>query len=121
MAGDPSNTDEDDGSSSDDGSRDPLLPPTPVEHYLRWIGEPQSYRLTRSLLLRLLGVVYLFAFLGLIKQGLPLIGHDGLTPADQLPRDFWAHPGIFAIDCSDSTLIVAAWLGLVLSIAVVLG
>src|SRR5205809_5563158 len=99
MVGDPSN--------DEDGSRDPLLPPTPVEQYLRWIGEPQSYRLTRSLLLRLLGVVYLFAFLGLVKQGLPLIGHAGLTPADQLTNDFWAHPGIFAIDCSDTTLMTA--------------
>ena len=41
-----------------------------------------TYHLTRFVLLRLLGFVYLFAFLSLATQVIPLIGHDGLYPAD---------------------------------------
>src|SRR5262245_5001262 len=42
----------------------------------------RTYWLTRFVILRLLGVVYLVAFLVLVRQALPLIGHDGLLPAD---------------------------------------
>ncbi len=41
-----------------------------------------TYWLTRFAILRLLGLVYLTAFLVAANQAVPLIGHDGLTPAD---------------------------------------
>ena len=49
-------------------------------------AEPQgnTYWLTRFLLLRLLGIVYLAAFLSLAVQVLPLIGAHGLLPATTL-------------------------------------
>ena len=47
------------------------------------LAEPQgsTYWLTRFLILRLLGIVYLAAFLSLAVQVLPLIGAHGLLPA----------------------------------------
>src|SRR6185503_14890564 len=89
-------------------------------------GPPRSYRLTRGLLLRLLGVVYLAAFLGLTRQVLPLIGSHGLTPVTQVLDELRARgdgfsdvPTLFWIDCSDTTLVVFAWIGLVLSLVAV--
>ena len=41
-----------------------------------------TYWLTRFVLLRVLGVVYLTAFLVAAHQAVPLIGHHGITPLD---------------------------------------
>src|SRR5262245_11092821 len=46
----------------------------------RLIATRPSYWLTRFAILRLLGLVYLVAFLSLARQVLALIGHDGLLP-----------------------------------------
>ncbi len=43
----------------------------------------QDYVITRFVLLRLLAFVYLIAFLCLVTQLRPLIGHSGLLPADR--------------------------------------
>ncbi|MEI7775804.1 MAG: lipase maturation factor family protein, partial [Verrucomicrobiota bacterium] len=51
-----------------------LAPPIP--------SSGPTYWLTRFVLLRLLGFVYLIAFLVAANQILPLIGHNGLLPAD---------------------------------------
>jgi len=95
-------------------------------------AEGVNYVLTRFVLLRLLGVVYAVAFAGLVLQQDALLGSDGLLPAraflDEL-RDaagstgqaFAALPTLFWLDGSDAALHAAAWLGLALSIAVVLG
>ncbi len=56
---------------------EPLL--SPWQQLTRYF-QPRDYVLTRWLVLRLLGVVYTFAFLGLVFQGLPLLGEHGLTP-----------------------------------------
>ncbi|MCA9673805.1 MAG: lipase maturation factor family protein, partial [Myxococcales bacterium] len=105
-----------------------VLAPTPLDRLRRWLGPPRAYRLTRSLLLRLLGVVYLFAFIGLTRQALPLLGSHGLTPAaaylDKLAglgRGFWDEPTLFWIDCGDGALTAAAWLGVVLAVIAVAG
>ncbi len=45
------------------------------------VPQARTYWLTRFVILRLLGVVYLAAFLSLALQVLPLIGADGLLPA----------------------------------------
>ena len=45
-----------------------LRVPTPWQTFLRWVGPPRDYVLTRWLILRLLGFVYVFAFLGLLFQ-----------------------------------------------------
>src|SRR5512139_3825412 len=102
--------------------------PSPIARLLAWVGPPREYRLTRWLLLRLLGVVYLFAFLGLVFQGPALLGSDGLTPvATYVERahtagwSLWDLPSIFYYGASDGTLQAFAWIGVVLSAAVVVG
>ena len=102
--------------------------PTPLEQLVTWIGPPRDYRLTRWLIFRLLGVVYLFAFLGIIFQGIPLLGSHGLTPigtyVDRLHEagaGFIDVPSLFMWNASDGAISGWAWLGLVLSIALVLG
>jgi hypothetical protein len=101
---------------------------TPLGALRRWLGPPRSYVVTRWLILRLLGVVYLFAFLGLVLQGLPLLGEHGLTPAaahvDGLRSTgttFWDVPSIFLFDASDGALRAWAIVGLALSAALVVG
>jgi len=92
----------------------------------------QTYVVTRFAILRLLALVYVVAFLVLVFQLQPLIGSDGLLPAtrflarlrgnfDSTPQAFAALPTLFWIDCSDQTLLAAAWLGLGLSLAALLG
>src|SRR6266404_6610452 len=54
--------------------------------------KPQ-YWLTRFVLLRLLGFIYFIAFLCAVKQIIPLIGHDGLLPADVYLQRLAAHFG----------------------------
>jgi hypothetical protein len=91
-----------------------------------------TYWLTRFAMLRLLGFVYLFAFLSLARQVLPLIGSLGLLPA----RDFLeratlglgsrgaaaaAIPSVFWLHLSDRTLVVLAWAGVALSLLVLAG
>jgi hypothetical protein len=91
-----------------------------------------SYWLTRFVILRLLGVVYFFAFLSLATQVLPLIGHDGLLPADQFlarvaesagsrTSAFFELPSVFWLGISDRALSVLSWLGVALSLLVVAG
>ncbi|HWA84807.1 MAG TPA: lipase maturation factor family protein, partial [Opitutus sp.] len=93
---------------------------------------PPSYWLTRFAILRLLGFVYLVAFLVAANQIVPLIGAHGLLPVDaffervratlgseavgfaRLPTLFWfAH--------SDGALLTAAWLGAAISAVVFAG
>ncbi|HEX3764639.1 MAG TPA: lipase maturation factor family protein [Kofleriaceae bacterium] len=92
------------------------------------LGPPRGYVITRWLVLRALGVVYLFAFLGIVWQGLPLLGEHGLTPAgayvEQLRdagQSFWDVPSLFVLDPSDAALRGWAIAGAVLSAALVLG
>jgi hypothetical protein len=96
------------------------------------IDDRRTYSRTRFLILRLLGLVYAVAFLILIRQQDPLIGSNGLLPADAFldrvrqalgstPAAALQIPTLFWLDCSDRALHVAAWLGLVLSVAVLLG
>lgn len=92
----------------------------------------RTYWLTRFLILRLLGLIYVVGFLTLVHQGIPLIGHDGLLPADQylerLDSQFGSRGNaflqvstIFWIDASDGFLITMSWVGLFLSLGVLFG
>jgi hypothetical protein len=95
--------------------------------------KPQSsYRLTRFLILRLLGLVYLVAFLVFVNQGPALIGHAGLTPADtyvarvahQLGSSWKAFeqlPSLFWFGISDGGMLAAGWIGVALSALVLAG
>jgi len=102
--------------------------PSPWQAFVRWVGPPRSYSLTRWLILRFLGFVYVFAFLGLIFQGPALLGSHGLTPVatyvDLLKGDgatFWDVPSLFMWGASDTSLQLWAYVGLALAIACMLG
>jgi hypothetical protein len=102
--------------------------PTPWQTFTQWLGPPRGYVLTRWLILRLLGFVYVFAFLGLIFQGPALLGSHGLTPiatyVDLLESDgitFSQVPSLFMWGASDGTFTLWAYLGLALAIACMLG
>jgi len=95
-------------------------------------GPQESYWLTRIVLLRLLGVVYLAAYLSLALQVLPLIGSHGLLPtASFLARvethvgdgasRFLSLPTVFWWGASDRVLVAGAWAGVAVSLAVALG
>jgi len=91
-----------------------------------------SYWLTRFVLLRLLGFIYLIAFLVAANQLVPLVGHNGLSPADlYLARGLqqvgspWAGvaalPTLFWFGISDSGLLTVSWIGLGLSALLLVG
>lgn len=110
------------------------LPPGPariprgIDKLAAWVGPPRSYRLTRSAILRLLGLVYLFAFLGLTRQILPLCGSHGLTPIAthldamrEADLGFWDAPSLFWWGASDGALIALAYVGVALSLVALAG
>ena len=91
-----------------------------------------DYRLTRFVILRLLGLVYAVAFLAAANQLVPLIGTRGLTPAwlylGQLHAHFGARhiamfhvPTLFWFGVSDQGLAIFAWIGFGLSLVVLAG
>lgn len=113
----------------------PQLQAASVAFWQRLTASPpasRSHWLTRFVFLRLLGLVYFFAFLSLAQQVLPLIGRHGLTPAhlflDRMSAPdgsafdaFLRLPTLFWIDASDATLVALAWVGTALSVVVVAG
>jgi hypothetical protein len=105
---------------------------TPLGWLRARLEEPPSYWLTRFWLLRLLGVVYFFAFLALVNQVVPLVGADGLLPIQPLLdagaeeygsawRAFWREPTVFWMGAPDGALVGLAWVGLGLSLVVAAG
>jgi len=91
-----------------------------------------SYWLTRFLVLRVLGLVYVAAFGSLAWQVLPLLGEHGLLPAASLLErmqagagsrlaGFLQLPTVFWLDASDPMLLGAALLGLALSLFLLFG
>lgn len=91
-----------------------------------------TYWLTRFVILRLLGLVYLVAFLTAAKQIVPLIGAKGLLPvgqfflasanrSDRPRRVLSARPSLFWWNHSDAALLATAWTGVALSAVVLCG
>jgi hypothetical protein len=107
-----------------------------------------TYWLTRFILLRWLGFVYLIAFFVAAQQLVPLVGANGLTPAPLFldgvrasagpvtyaPGSFDPQyhagstldclekiPMLFWFDCSDTALRVVPWIGVILAIVVLAG
>jgi hypothetical protein len=114
-----------------EGTLDQQPPQARVIEGAQHEGRPR-YWLTRFLILRLLGLVYLVAFLGLAFQARPLIGHHGLLPADlYLERvadhfgtrtdGFLQVPSLFWIGISDTALTALAWTGVGLSLLLLAG
>jgi len=91
-----------------------------------------TYWLTRFMILRWMGFVYVVAFYVAARQLVPLVGANGLTPATLFFQEikgqfgdslsgFMTLPSIFWIDCSDTWLRVVPWIGVVLSCFVLAG
>jgi hypothetical protein len=89
---------------------------------MSWFGAPQ-YWLTRFVFERALGVIYVVAFLTACNQFRPLLGEQGLLPVPRFVRRvrFRDAPSLFQLGYSDRLLLVAAWAGVLLGAAVVLG
>ena len=95
-------------------------------------GKKSSFQLSSIVFLRGLGFVYFVAFLCLYNDLIALLGSNGLLPAhlyiDQLHSHygdvstaFWETPSLFHFGISDSILQYSALLGLILSVALMLG
>jgi hypothetical protein len=82
-----------------------------------------NYWLTRDVFVRLLGFVYLIAFLCALNQARPLIGEHGLLPIAGFIHEvpFPKSPSIFYWLPKDWALAAAAWIGIALSCLVIAG
>jgi len=107
---------------------DDVRAPTPLDRLVAWLGPPRSYLMVRNAIVRLLGVIYVFAFLGILFQGLPLLGHHGLTPIDTYVDQLraagatvWDVPSLFMFDASDPAILAWAGVGLAIAVPVALG
>jgi hypothetical protein len=91
-----------------------------------------TYWLTRFVLLRLLGVIYAFAFLAAAQQLVPLIGEHGLLPVGAFldrviealgspTAGFLRLPSLFWLGHSDQALLAVSWVGFALSCVVAAG
>ena len=98
----------------------------------RGVEGRSTYRLTRSALLRGLGVVYVSAFGSLAVQLDGLIGSRGILPAAEFldragqvlgkgPTTYWRLPTLFWLDASDRALHGVCWGGLGLGVLVIAG
>ncbi len=95
-------------------------------------GTADTYWLTRFVLLRWLGLVYLVAFFAAARQLVPLVGADGLTPASLFISEVRDHfgstwaaflqlPMVFWFDSSDAALRIVPWIGVVLACVMLAG
>ena len=124
--------------SGDDGAAAGSAALAPLRRIADWFarddpfGTGSSQWLGRFVILRLLGVVYLMAFLTLVNQGPGLIGAHGLKPAAGFLDDvaaqlggrgagFRAVPTLFWLGAGDGAIAAAGWVGVVLSLFVVAG
>ena len=89
---------------------------------MTWLDAP-DYWLSRLVIERALGLVYLVAFLVVRNQFRPLLGERGLLPAPEFLKvvSFRQAPTIFHLRYSDRLLGAVAWTGIALSAALVAG
>jgi hypothetical protein len=91
-----------------------------------------SYWLTRALFFRLLGLVYVVAFLIIVNQWQPLLGSHGLLPAREVLdglaeaegrglSTFLRLPTLFLFDASDAAFRIGGYVGLALSLCLLCG
>ena len=79
--------------------------------------------LTRLLVQRGMAVIYLVAFIAVVRQFKPLLGENGLLPVPAYLRNitFRTAPSVFCWGYSDRMLTVAGWTGLLISSAALFG
>src|SRR5579885_1225111 len=86
-------------------------------------AEAPTYWLTRFWFQRGLGFIYFIGFLILVNQFRALCGARGLLPARLFLKrvDFWDAPSLFWINSSDGFFLALAVLGVLLSLAALIG
>src|SRR5437868_15004837 len=104
-----------------------------LTHIADWFAREDpagtGHWLARFIALRLLGLVYLMAFLTLVNQGPGLIGTHGLLPAADFLADFAAQlggrgagfremPTLFWLGAGDAAIAAVGWIGVGLSLLV---
>ncbi|MBA2369374.1 MAG: lipase maturation factor family protein [Candidatus Protochlamydia sp.] len=91
---------------------------------------PESYTIIVSLFPRLLGLIYFFAFGAFLFQIIGLLGSKGILPVTdflnfiktRFPKKYYFYvPSLFWINASDKALLGLAGLGVLISIALMLG
>ena len=98
----------------------------------RGSGRRRDTGSARFVVLRLLGLVYLMAFLTLVNQGRGLIGAHGLLPAADFLGEvaaqlggraagFWEMPTLFWLGAGDGAIAAVGWVGVALSLLVLAG
>ena len=89
---------------------------------MEWLQAP-DYWLSRLLLEHALAAIYLVAFAVAINQFRPLLGERGLLPVPDFLAEipFRASPSLFHLHYSDRLLMAVAWLGAVVSAAILFG
>ncbi|MBX9876922.1 MAG: lipase maturation factor family protein [Candidatus Obscuribacterales bacterium] len=94
----------------------------------RIVKATESYALMRWLFLRMLGIVYIVAFLSLCVQMKGLIGSNGILPAHILMETagkagvtFWQLPTVAWINSSDTALQLIPLIGALAALLVTLG
>jgi hypothetical protein len=87
-----------------------------------WFSAP-DYWLSRLIFHRLLGGIYLVAFVSTLNQFRPLLGSSGLLPVPRFLQasSFRRAPSIFHLHYSDRFAVATAWAGVILASAAVLG
>ena len=83
----------------------------------------RDYWLARFVIERGLGLVYLLAFVNALQQFPALLGDHGLLPVTRFLRGvrFPDAPSLFHLGYSDRVLRTVAWIGVALSLAIMLG
>jgi len=89
---------------------------------MEWLSG-RDYWLARFVIERGLGLVYLLAFVNALQQFPALLGEHGLLPVRRFLRGvrFPDAPSLFHLGYSDRLLRTVAWIGVALSLAVILG
>lgn len=87
-----------------------------------WLSAPE-YWLSRLMLERALGLLYLVAFVVALNQFRPLLGERGLLPVTRFVTavPFSRTPSLFHFHYSDRLLSVVSWVGIVLASLLVAG
>jgi lipase maturation factor 1 len=95
------------------------------------LGGDATYLWPRWLVLRAVGLVYIFAFWNIVKEGQALIGPDGIVPASALLQHlrevfpnaitaFFRAPSLLWINNGAGMFMLLSWTGLAAAVAVVL-
>ncbi len=93
-------------------------------------SDPKSYSLAIDLFVRLLGVIYVIAYVPLILQIRGLFGRDGILPINEFlirvkqnlgRRSYYYVPSLFWFNASDTALLTLTWSGLILGVLLIFG